>query len=245
MKELIFPALVCVVLLCLCRSARADYDCRIALWRGESFSTLLPDEASHVSGSAPGISVVRGTLMPVRYLDNHRGLEYRTVADRAEAESRSAGVHFATVTASSDVKPGEYRVGQLVVRVVDHVLPPAKEWKYYLDLWQHPWAVSRVNGVKPFSPEHYRAMEPLWRQLAAAGQKTLTVTLLDQPWNRQCHDAYESMIVRCKTADGVWTFDYSTFDKYVEFGRGCGLEDSRGTDLNGGVVVVGFGAALW
>ena len=32
------------------------------------------------------------------------------------------------VTASPDAKPGEYRFGQLVVRVVDRVLPPAQEW---------------------------------------------------------------------------------------------------------------------
>jgi len=212
---------------CLTGVVRADYDCSISLWRGESFSTLLPDHACHVSGSAPGISVVRGTLMPVRYLDSHRGLEYKTVADRAEAGSTAAGIHFATVTAAPGAKPGEYRFGQLVVTVVDRVLPPVKDRKYYLDLWQHPWAVSRVNGVKPFSTEHYRAMEPLWRQLAAAGQKTLTVTLLDQPWNRQCYDAYESMIGRRKVkveGEGEqWRFDYSIFDEYVEFGRKCGL----------------------
>jgi len=203
--------------------ACADYDCSVGLWRGESFSTLLPDEACHVSGSAPGVSVARGTLLPVRYLADHKGLEYRTLADRAVVGSSAPGVHFATVTASPDAKPGTYRFGQLVVTVVDRVLPPAKDWKFYLDLWQHPWAVSRVKGVPPFSPEHYAAMEPLWRQLAAAGQKTLTVTLLDQPWNRQCYDAYESMIVRRKAADGSWSFDYSRFDEYVEFGRKCGL----------------------
>jgi len=206
----------------------ADYDCAVKLWKGESFSTLLPDCACHVSGSAPGISVVRGTLMPVRYIADHSGgLEYRTVADRAVAGSKAAGVHFATVTAAPDARPGEYRFGQLVITVVDRVLPPAKDWKYFLDLWQHPWAVARVNGVEPFSPAHYRAMEPLWRQLAAAGQKTLTVTLLDQPWNRQCYDAYGSMIGRKKVkVEGggeQWRFDYSVFDEYVAFGRKCGL----------------------
>ena len=208
---------------CLAGIAQADYDCEISLWRGESFSTLLPDAACHVTGSADGLSVVRGTLLPVRYLADHRGFEYKLAADRAAAGSPAAGIHFATVTASPDAKPGVYRFGQLVVTVVDRLLPPAKDWKYYLDLWQHPWAVARVNGVRPFSPEHYRAMEPLWRQLAAAGQKTLTVTLLDRPWNHQCYDAYESMIVRRKAADGSWSFDYSLFDDYVAFGRRCGL----------------------
>jgi hypothetical protein len=31
------------------------------------------------------------------------------------------------------------------------------------------------------------------------------------------------MIGRVKMADGRWKFDYSVFDKYVEFGRSCGL----------------------
>lgn len=111
----------------------------------------------------------------------------------------------------------------LNVKVVDRVLPPAKDWKYFLDLWQHPWAVSRYFGVEPFSKEHYAKMEPVWRALAESGCKALTVTLLELPWNNQCYDAYHSMIGRVKKADGTWAFDYRLFDEYVEFGRMCGL----------------------
>ncbi len=107
--------------------------------------------------------------------------------------------------------------------IVDRVLPPATEWKYFLDLWQHPWAVSRYFNVAPFSPEHYAKMEPIWRALAECGCKALTVTLLDLPWNHQCYDAYHSMIGRVKKADGSWAFDYTLFDEYVAFGRKCGL----------------------
>ena len=66
-------------------------------------------------------------------------------------------------------------------------------------------------------------MRPVWELLASAGQKTLTVTLLDRPWNHQCRDAYGSMIGRTKKDDGSWVFDYSIFDEYVTFGRSCGL----------------------
>ena len=111
----------------------------------------------------------------------------------------------------------------LNVKIVDRVLPPAKEWKYFLDLWQHPWAVSRYFGVEPFSKEHYAKMEPVWRALAESGCKALTVTLLELPWNNQCYDAYHSMIGRVKKADGTWAFDYRLFDEYVAFGRKCGL----------------------
>ena len=203
--------------------AVAGFDLKVTLWRGESHSVIVPDECPDVGASVSGVTVERGTLLPVRYNVEPKSLEYRMVADRAVYGSKAPGIHFATVTAAADAKPGEYRLGQLVVRVLDRVLPPAKEWKYYLDLWQHPWAVARTSGVEPFSDAHFRAMEPLWKMLAAAGQKTLTATLVDQPWNHQCYDAYGSMIGRRKDADGKWAFDYSVFDRYVEFGRSCGL----------------------
>ena len=212
-----------VALAAFCAAGAAfGFDLRVTVWRGESHSVIVSDEYPEISGSAPGIEVRGGTLMPVRYNAGDT-FEYRTVADRAEYGSKAPGIHFATITAAPDAKPGEYRMGQLVVTVVDRVLPPPREWKYFLDLWQHPWAVARVNGVKPFSDAHYAAMEPLWRMLADAGQKALTVTLVDQPWNHQCYDAYGSMVVRRRGADGKWTFDYSVFDRYVEFGRKCGL----------------------
>jgi hypothetical protein len=205
-------------------TASAAFDLKVSLWRGESLSVIVPDECPDIGKSAPGIEVRKGTLLPVRYKDaNPKSLEYHTVADRAVYGSTAPGIHFATVTASADAKPGTYALGQLVVTVVDRVLPSAKEWKYYLDLWQHPWAVARTSGTTPFSEEHYEAMRPLWRMLAEAGQKTLTVTLVDEPWNHQCYDAYHSMIVRRRDADGKWSFDYSVFDRYVEFGRSCGL----------------------
>ena len=209
---------------CLACAASMGDDMHVTLWRGESLSTIVSDEFPDVkSGEANGVKVERGTLLPVRYNVETKSLEYRCKADRAVYGSKAPGIHFATITAAADAKPGEYRMGQLVVKVLDRVLPPPREWKYFLDLWQHPWAVARVRGVKPFSPEHYAAMEPLWKMLADAGQKTLTTTLADQPWNHQCYDAYGSMIGRRRGADGKWSFDYSVFDGYVEFGRRCGL----------------------
>lgn len=203
--------------------AWAEYGCKVSLWRGESLSVLLPDQAHEIAGRVDGLNIERGTVLPVRYLVDNRGVEYRLVADRAVYGSTEQGLHFATVMADTDAKPGTYKFGQLSVTIVDRVLPPASEWKYHLDFWQHPWAVARVNGCEPFSTAHYRAMEPLWRQLAAAGQKVLTVTIVDKPWNHQCYDAYGSMIGRRRMPDGTWRFDYSRFDEYVSFGRACGI----------------------
>ena len=197
-------------------------DVNIKLWRGETATKILHDYA-RVGDAPDGFEVKVGTAHEVRYLTRPFGTHYESFADRVEWGSKKPGVKVLSVAAPADAKPGVYRAGDVKITVIDRVLPPSGEWKYFLDLWQHPWAVSRYFGVKPFSPEHYAKMRPLWRMLAGAGQKTLTVTLLDKPWDNQCYDAYGTMIRHIKTKDGKWRFDYSVFDEYVAFGRECGL----------------------
>jgi hypothetical protein len=111
----------------------------------------------------------------------------------------------------------------LELEVMRPVLPPPPEWAFHLDLWQHPWAVARYHRVEPWSPEHYALLRPILALLAQAGQKILTTTITHKPWNQQTFDAYESMVKRVKHPDGAWTYDYSLFDEYVEFGRSCGI----------------------
>ncbi len=128
-----------------------------------------------------------------------------------------AGNDVAEIVA--DAPPGKH--GDVIV--LERKMPPLKESGFVLDLWQHPWAVARTAKCRPFSPEHYAAMRPLWEQLADAGQKSLTVTLLPLPWNHQCYDGYGSMVAISRRADGGWEFDFSLFDEYVAFGKSCGL----------------------
>ena len=192
------------------------------LWRGETAYVDISGQMSVVSSQKGGVSVTPGWFDEVAYEMQPDGVDVRMRQDvwrEGDAKAPTA----CRITVAADARPGVYKFGELEVTVLDRVLPPAKEWKYFLDLWQHPWAVSRYFGVEPFSKEHYERMEPIWRNLAECGCKALTVTLLDLPWNHQCYDGYHSMVGRVKNADGSWTFDYSTFDEYVEFGRRCGL----------------------
>jgi hypothetical protein len=59
--------------------------------------------------------------------------------------------------------------------------------------------------------------------LASAGQKVITATLNKDPWNHQCFDAYEDMIVWTKHKDGSWSYDYSIFDRWVELMMRLGI----------------------
>ena len=194
----------------------------VAAWRGETVAALVEDFAE--LGDAPdGIGIKFGVLKPVKYARQVHGLQREEVYDRVVWDKDGKGPRVVEISVPADAKPGVYKCGHMNIRVVDRVLPPAKDWKYFLDLWQHPWAVSRYHGVKPFSWFHYRKMRPVYELLASAGQKTITTTILPEAWDHQCYDAYGTMIGRTKREDGTWEFDYSVFDEYVEFCRGCGL----------------------
>lgn len=142
-----------------------------------------------------------------------------------------------SVRVPSDAKPGRY-VGTLGVKadgmesmtlkveleVLDRTLPEPGDWKFHLDLWQNPYSVARYYKVPLWSEAHFEAMRPIMRRLAEAGQKVITATLLDRPWNGQTEDAFGPMVTKIKRADGTWLYDYTVFDKWVEFMLGLGID---------------------
>ena len=112
----------------------------------------------------------------------------------------------------------------LEVEVLNQTLPEPKEWKFHLDQWQHPSAVARVHGLEVWSDAHFDKMKPLFKLLADAGQKVITANINKEPWNHQCFDAYEDMIIWTKNEDGTWSYDYTVFDRWVEFMMDLGVK---------------------
>lgn len=132
-----------------------------------------------------------------------------------------AGNYSGTVTVNAG-KPYKLRVS---LNVLDHVLPPPSQWAFDLDLWQHPAAIARVHEVPLWSPEHYAHMKPYYEMLAAAGQKSITASIINEPWNHQTYDDFPSLIKWIKQKDGTWKYDYSLFDEYVAFAMRSGIKD--------------------
>lgn len=116
------------------------------------------------------------------------------------------------------------QVFDIDLNVADQLLPEPSEWLYHLDLWQHPTAVARVHNLELWSDAHFEMMRPLMKMLADAGQKVITATLNKDPWNNQCYDAYADMIIWTKNKDQSWSFDYSVFDRWVEFMMDLGVD---------------------
>lgn len=115
------------------------------------------------------------------------------------------------------------RTLQVELEVIDQVLPPPSEWGFHLDQWQHPSAIARVDSVPLWSDEHFEAMKPVMQLLADAGQKVITATLNKDPWHVQTFDPYEDMIIWTKHRDGSWSYDYTVFDRWVEFMMDMGI----------------------
>lgn len=142
-----------------------------------------------------------------------------------------------TVSVPSDARPGKYS-GKLTVTssnakarslnveltVADHVLPPARDWAFHLDLWQNPYSVARYENVPLWSDAHFEAMRPVMKMLADAGQKSVTTTIMNRPWNGQTEDAFGSMVTKIRRIDGTWLYDYTIFDRWVEFMFSLGID---------------------
>lgn len=147
-----------------------------------------------------------------------------------EVQARSTQPVWLNVWVPADARPGKYK-GTLTVsgknfeamklpfeiEVVNRTLPEPQKWALHLDLWQNPYAVARYYQVPLWSKEHFDAMRPIMKMLANVGQRAITASIMHKPWAGQTEDHYDSMIFRMKKLDGTWVYDYTVFDKWVEF----------------------------
>lgn len=215
----------------------------LSAWRGETLffafknvnrGETIVDFKPVIKGLPDSFSTKIGIARPVKFEREPNSGEFIVAWDKIEwngsETALASGAHRLVVceihipeNAKCEIYSFTAGLESHTLKVINRVLPPPKEWKYYLDIWQHPWAVSRWEGCKPFSKEHYDAMRPLWKHLATAGQKVITTTVTKKPWNNQCYDGYGTMIRHIKLNDGSWKFDYSIFDEYVAFCLDCGI----------------------
>lgn len=127
------------------------------------------------------------------------------------------GTYTATLQLKAEGKKGAVAKLDLAVEVSDRTLPEPEDYAFYLDMWQQPYAISRYYGVTPWSAEHLDLLKPYARMLARAGQKTVSTILFYEPWGEQSNDKFEPMVATTRKADGSWDYDYTVFDRYVDF----------------------------
>ena len=135
-------------------------------------------------------------------------------------QDAKAGTYKGYVELDMNGKATKY---SYTVKVLGRTLPAPAEWAFHLDLWQNPYAIARVHNVELWSKEHFDVLRPYMLKLAAAGQKAITATLIDRPWDGQTFDPFGSMVTWIKKADGTWLYDFTIFDRWVEFMMSCGI----------------------
>ena len=174
-------------------------------WHGnKADSFLLPD---HLSPELE-MKVAAHTTRPL-------WLDIRVPQDAA------AGTYKGTLAVTCD---GKTLSLPLSLQVCSRVLPAPSEWAFHLDLWQNPYAVARYFNVPLWSKEHFDHMRPIMKLLADAGEKVITCSIIQHPWNSQTYDPFESMIAKMKQVDGSWKYDYTVFDRWVQFMMDCGID---------------------
>ena len=193
-------------------------------------SYVISDDPSKLK-SGCAISVILDSTLVADRIEQTTHFQYQ------ENETRPL---WLSINIPSDAKAGLYNgnlklnIGEgkskktltlpYTVQVANRTLTSAKDWEFHLDLWQNPYSSARYYGVEPFSAKHFELIKPSMQKLAAAGQKNITTTLIFDPWNSQTYDKYDSMIKWVKKQDGTWSYDYTDFDKWVNFMHEIGID---------------------
>lgn len=156
-------------------------------------------------------------------------------------DDTSAGTYEGMITVeASDQGSVEY---DLELDVYDVAVPDPADYEFYLDIWMNANAIAaehsvnpKANCVRPWSRHHWELIEAYMRDMAKRGQKSITTTIIHEPWQRewlggkwrpQTEIGYESM-VEWRYDGQEWSFDFSIFDRFVE----TGLEQGMGPDIS-------------
>jgi len=135
-----------------------------------------------------------------------------------------------------DAEPGNYKgkvnvsAGgnvqslDVVLKVSNNRMPSAENKKFFLELWQYPIAEADYYKVKPWSDEHFRLMKPAMQNLKDAGEDVITASFFWDPFNPAARDANEMFIKVVKTKGGQWNYDFTNFDKWVNFMMDLGIK---------------------
>jgi hypothetical protein len=137
--------------------------------------------------------------------------------------STKPGIYSGTIQIQSSRARATLQVG---IRVQAQTLPEPRDWRFRLDLWQNPWVVASYFQVDPWSEEHKALLRKHLKLYADAGGKFITTYTVHSPWSDNSYVLEGTMIEWRKTAAGLWKFNYSIFDQYVDLAMQAGINEA-------------------
>ena len=141
-----------------------------------------------------------------------------------------AGSYQTTITVTADGldAPLEFTY---VINVQDEILNDVSTYKntFDIELWQYPYSSAEYYNVEPFSEEHLNIMRSGMEIYKNIGGHAITTTISEEAWAGQTYSAndvhYPSMIKWTKETNGSFTYDFTDFDKWVQFNKDLGIGD--------------------
>lgn len=182
--------------------------------------------------------------------DNQQIFDVITHETAKTLDPMSMQAAWLSVSSSPQARAGTYTIqaslesqGQTLdswswqVEVQDLELP---ELDTQMELWMYPYSANRYYSGKS-SEEYFGTrvqdlynihLDPAYDDALGAqldlyreiGGDAITVTVVEDAWNHQCHDPYPSMVKWNRKADGTFTFDYTDLDKWVQMNLDHGID---------------------
>ena len=142
-------------------------------------------------------------------------------------ENATSGVYEGTVTVTADGV--DDMVFNYALEVLDVTMPSSSEYEFDFEAWQYPYSSAEYYGVEPFSEEHLAILTPHMLKYKELGGHAITASIVEEAWGGQTYSEneirYPSMIKWTRNADGTFSFDYTDFDKWVQFNKDLGIGD--------------------
>ncbi|MFC1676064.1 glycoside hydrolase domain-containing protein [Planctomycetota bacterium] len=212
---------------------------QIVLYAGERVDQVRFNCDALKNSKAKSLGKSALTANFVRYVRGDKTLcgDIIDDAQRLDIHAKTVRPIWLTVEIPRKAKPGNYTgkfhvkaAGDeqlefdVAVEILGLTVPKPADFSFHIDLWQSPYASAAYHNVEFFSDEHFKILTPLMRMLADIGQKNVTAAIIDAPWNRQSFHRFGLLVEWTKKADGTWDYDYSKFDKWVNFCAKFGLD---------------------
>lgn len=110
------------------------------------------------------------------------------------------------------------------------VQPLPRETTTQIEFWQHPYTIGRYYGLSEkdlFTEKHFKYLKENLKEYKDLGGRAVIATIVHEAWNHQSYDSDPSMIKWRKNSHGTFEFDYSHFDKWIQFNIDLGILDPK------------------
>lgn len=133
-----------------------------------------------------------------------------------------AGIYEGSIVISSSANSLNLPIR---INVLNKTLPPPSQWGFHLDLWQYPYQLLKLHNdanpqqaIAAWSDAHFEMLRPFYSYLADMGQKAISAHIKEQALGGP------SMIRWTKNTNNSWSYDYTNFERFVNFMVSLGIQ---------------------